>query len=903
MNKNSRTNNSRSNNSSKKSKKNVKFIKNNKINKLRGAAKNDIEEILNIIASRSPIELLIAYNYMIAFKYGTDKEKHFYEINKDDDYNINIILKALQYNKTIVNFIIRSTILSSENIVALARTLKNNNTITKLNINYSDIDTQVLKELQGNTRLTELNISFNKLGDIGVQALSTALTSMTALKELDISNNEIGHIGAQALSTALKGNTILTTLNISNNIIDLKGIESLSTALKGNTILTTLNISNNIIDLKGIESLSKMLNSMTALKELDISNNIDLYRDDRFQFPLHEPLTAFTALAEALKENKTLININVMLDGISFDRYKPIELIIIEVLKVNETIKIFIFSPYQKLFNPILNLQTFTEEENKEIDENIDFIKNKLKYKNLENYDNKIKEQEFNRLVSELCLIDRYFKILTHNNYNKGKKSMQTLANNETYILDLHGEIYIPYVTNTLFLLPDNINVIFLDSALYKTFVYCSFHGQFKTEINKNLNGYLNNPYCFDNPDISNIFKEAIIYYGGQYCIELQLSRGYIPNDFVTGLSHMVYNENTKIYDTKTTGLPREHKLQETLSSFLQRTIFSKDKKYTILLTSCRETTDSTRGNTDISNLLVFYEQQLKLLNFKIYYDINTKEHNKTLNNRYSKCRSNIIHILGSVNQVQEGRPEKGTVKSRQDYVINNNTEIISNSVRIYLKDIKILIENIKDEHDETIVFDKLCQILKINKIKTLTNKSYYTTIRQNLQKHKNRSTRYKNNTINNLSNEVKAGAASIFISSKHNNQIMDFIFKDKPELRAKFLAHCDKTYKMLIPFNRLKIKDMIKIKETLNNFNQPEFTEDINKFIENPLKQDRRKLWHTLSLKYHPDTNRINNPETATSKMQFINFLAVIYGINEREAIYSNPDSNKNNGPLSSNA
>jgi len=904
MNKNTRTNNLINKNSSiKKSKKNVNFLRKNKINKLRGG-ENDIETILDIIATKNPNVLGIKDD-MLRFN-----ESNIYSFNNE---NLKTILEALQSNTTITTVNLIAINFDIKCIVALSDLLKHNTIITEFYFRENDINIDgiktLLKALQGNTTLTELSfrnnigdigatalaeglqdnttlkklyISYNNIGDIGATSLAAVLPSMTALKKLYISYNNIGDIGATALLAVLPSMTALTELHINNNKITVIGAKALATALQGNTTLTILDISNNMINAEGIKYLSNILNSMSAITTLNISNNINWSYSHKFK--IDKTLQAFTVLAEVLKENKTITNINIMQDSLvklNFSNYTPIELIILEVLKVNTTLKQCIFSPKQNLFDPILNLQTFTSEEDKEIDKNINFIKNKLQYKNLKN--NNTKEKVFNKNVADLVLIDRYFKRLTYNNYNNGKESMKTLATNETYIVDLHGSITLQS-EKRLLLLPDNINVIFLGPILYQTYVACNFLGKFKTEINKNLKEYLQNPYCFNNPNISNIFKEAIIYYGGQYCIELNLTRD--DYDFVTGISRMDYNNTNKQYKSvsvEKTGARRYIGSKiTTLSELLRTKPFSEDKKYTILFTSCREITDSSRDKKELADLLVFYEQQLKLLNFKIYYDINTKAHNNTLNNRYSKCSLNTISPSSNVNQVQKYRSRKGTIKSRRHIDITNNTIIQSNSFSISLKEIKILIEDIKNEDDETLVFDKLCNILNINKIKTRTNKSFYNNIQKTLREHKRT---FKNHTINNLSNEVYLGASSIFLSSKHNNQILNFIFKDKPELRDSFLDHCDKTYKMLIPFNKLKMEDMIKIKEELNDFNQQEFTDDINNFIKQPSKQ----LWRDLSLKYHPDRNKINNVKTATKKIQLINKIAVIYDINKREATNNN--------------
>merc|ERR1712150_132605 len=85
-----------------------------------------------------------------------------------------------------------------------------------------------------------LYLSHNKIGDIGVTAISNVLKTNTVLAELRLFNNHIGVAGANALAGMLKLNTSLTSLNINANPIGEEGCIKFAEALKENTPLKKL---------------------------------------------------------------------------------------------------------------------------------------------------------------------------------------------------------------------------------------------------------------------------------------------------------------------------------------------------------------------------------------------------------------------------------------------------------------------------------------------------------------------------------------------------------------------------------------------------------------------------------------------------------------------------------------
>ena len=100
----------------------------------------------------------------------------------------------------------------------------------------------LLSALSTNTTLKGLKACWNRFGDKGASHLAEAL-SHTSLQEIDISYCGIGEKGMVALSSALTTNTTLKQLGISGNNSRDEGIIALSSALTTNMTLTHLKVS------------------------------------------------------------------------------------------------------------------------------------------------------------------------------------------------------------------------------------------------------------------------------------------------------------------------------------------------------------------------------------------------------------------------------------------------------------------------------------------------------------------------------------------------------------------------------------------------------------------------------------------------------------------------------------
>ena len=651
----------------------------------------------------------------------------------------NIIVNDGVFNKEVSKLILDSIInktssinISSHNIsdagaFALAEALKVNTLFTALimnNNNISDAGTSAIAEaLKVNTPLTTLIIINNNIGNSAISAIAEALKVNKTLTTLIMNNNNIGNDGAQALAQALgtDGNKTLKTLDISINKINNMGIEAIIEMLKTNTSLTSLNISSNVINNEIVFPLAEALKVNETLTTLDIThNNIGIEGTE--------------ILEEALKVNTTLIKIDIHehtnildqnINSIDYkwkDRKKYI-------LKKN--IKLELFIP--KLTPTLLNLPI-----DDSIVDTINYIKEIMKFKYKNKSKNNTDESLFNEYVKQLTLSNKYFNTLIRINYNAGNKAIKTIIESEKYLINLHGSI-----SNRIFKLPDNINIVFVSPVRY---MVCMAFFISKANIEKYFDEYLKNPYCIKNTKIKKLFSDSLIYYGGQYCIDLNLYRVKLE-EHVTGIHYM---KRTRVNDSVTYKIKDPYLYSAgnlnhlTLSEFLES---GKDSfnnkfnntgiKYTILLTSCRESLylDKSKNNNETrensEDLLVFYEQILKGLNEKICYD-NKDEHNgnnkvENIYTYYKNCKSNKIYMEPDISQMQKERTnisKKGKIRSRNNSNINNTSVLINTNMKEH--EIKSLIESIEsiDINDITKqkkIFNNIFDILDMNIYKFTT--------------------------------------------------------------------------------------------------------------------------------------------------------------------------------------
>jgi Ran GTPase-activating protein (RanGAP) involved in mRNA processing and transport len=180
----------------------------------------------------------------------------------------------------------------------LIQSISHQEELTGLDLSHNLFSKATVKELEAllvppEMKIFSLNLSTNRLGDAGVQLLTTSMTSGTSwsseeghrhypnktVKRLDLSSNGFGFIGASALASWLNHNGTLTELAIGSNTIGTPGCNILAEALEANgaTQLRVLDFAHCQILDEGAEALLRAVQENDSLRNqlelLDVSHN------------------------------------------------------------------------------------------------------------------------------------------------------------------------------------------------------------------------------------------------------------------------------------------------------------------------------------------------------------------------------------------------------------------------------------------------------------------------------------------------------------------------------------------------------------------------------------------------------------------------------------------------------
>ena len=219
---------------------------------------------------------------------------------------------------------------------------------------------------------------------------------------------------------------------------------------------------------------------------------------------------------------------------------------------------------------------------------------------------------KINELFTKLITIN--YNAYTHNKKNLLELPILDPEKHKYNLIDLHGGIS-DNEQNIFFQLPKNVTIIFLTRLSY---LGCSKLEPICNKISgdppliekyiallKNKDTKINGIEKTD--EIINLlstFKDAVFYYGEQYCIDLKLKKS-TEADQKNGMG--MYNSNEGCYplDTKTYNI--------SLSNLLQSEEYKETgTNHTIILTSCRSLMSK---NIKYSNILKFYEEITQAIN------------------------------------------------------------------------------------------------------------------------------------------------------------------------------------------------------------------------------------------------------------------------------------------------
>jgi len=182
--------------------------------------------------------------------------------------------------------------------------------IESFDISENNIDPErfyyLFKGLKNNRSITFLNVSNNNLGEKGIESLNDAMETNRTLKTLVMCS--VGRYKEIYSFDFLKVNNSLTSLDLYSCELGSKGYSNLSGAMKSNTSITDINLSNTLMNTDRLRRFLEMLKTNNTLVKLNISNN-DLYAIPR-------------NTADVLKNNNTLTHLDIsdcMLSNTSFD--------------------------------------------------------------------------------------------------------------------------------------------------------------------------------------------------------------------------------------------------------------------------------------------------------------------------------------------------------------------------------------------------------------------------------------------------------------------------------------------------------------------------------------------------------------------------------------------------------
>ena len=271
---------------------------------------------------------------LLCTKDGVNKEVYFEKLslilNKISTSDLGLICKALKERLKIRIIDLSDCSLRDETARDLADMLSHNSTVEELLIETNLFTGEAVKILAGNVRqnttLKRLSLAYNNLGDVGVKAITAALTPDTSLMGMATRNNDNDHSdredgrrcsalhslslqktkcgeeGARAVAEMLRRNNTLQQLDISENPLGYEGVTFIAKALELNRRLLCLDLRRTDCCNWGAISLANMLPINNTLTKLFISN-----------YPMRKVETinkvdsngAF-ALAQALRVNNSL---------------------------------------------------------------------------------------------------------------------------------------------------------------------------------------------------------------------------------------------------------------------------------------------------------------------------------------------------------------------------------------------------------------------------------------------------------------------------------------------------------------------------------------------------------------------------------------------------------------------
>ncbi|XP_041669686.1 leucine-rich repeat-containing protein 34 [Cheilinus undulatus] len=230
-------------------------------------------------------------------------------VQRLDDKDVFALSKCLKNNRSVTALELRYNNITDGGIHDLADLLQEESSSLKsLDLMFNDIQTDgaevLAKILQGNSTLLSFCLSGNKIGNKGAMCLASMLQVNKTLKELELADCDLATQSMIAFAIVLKRNKSLCSLDISrpllfshqeewavhfsemlavnSSLVELHlgkigltdtGMERLTEGMKLNHSLRYLDLRCNRVTRDGIRHLAKVLKQNPTLEVIDLSSN------------------------------------------------------------------------------------------------------------------------------------------------------------------------------------------------------------------------------------------------------------------------------------------------------------------------------------------------------------------------------------------------------------------------------------------------------------------------------------------------------------------------------------------------------------------------------------------------------------------------------------------------------
>jgi Ran GTPase-activating protein (RanGAP) involved in mRNA processing and transport len=169
--------------------------------------------------------------------------------------------------------------LHSEDLYVLAQHLKQNTSITSINLSknnigfkYIDETKQIEIKMKNQAKLKDFSYQEEFYNSLGLEHFSIALSDTDRLKHLNLSENDLGVRNFAVLQPIFACNTSIETLNLADCKIDGAETAKLGANLQKNVCLRELYLRNCQIGDEGAAAIAQLVGEHPAMTDLELFN-------------------------------------------------------------------------------------------------------------------------------------------------------------------------------------------------------------------------------------------------------------------------------------------------------------------------------------------------------------------------------------------------------------------------------------------------------------------------------------------------------------------------------------------------------------------------------------------------------------------------------------------------------